>query len=249
MTTQTLSVPSCLNDIPLVRMQEYEQLPKDLDEFDKTIQAVSIFCNISIKEVKSMPMDVLNKVASILVKALSEKPKFESKFELNGIKYGFVPNMDDLTTGEFIDIENYNKAGDMYKTLSVLYRPITIEGQGGRYDIEPYNGKINDEFKMIPSGVAYGAMVFFWTIGADLLNSILKFLETNPRVQIPNTVFNKSGDGLALSTGYVREILQELIQLQNTPFQKPSFGPVTNQIWRTWKNKQSKNHLTKTDEQ
>ena len=102
---------------------------------------------------------------------------------------------------------------------------------------------------MIPSGVAYGAMVFFWTIGADLLNSILKFLETNPRVQIPNTVFNKSGDGLALSTGYEKEILQELIQLQNTPFQKPSFGPVTNQIWRTWKNKQSKNHLTKTDEQ
>ena len=46
-------------------------------------------------------------------------------------------------------------------SLSVLYRPITIEGQRGRYDIEPYNGKINDEFKMIPSGVAYGAMVFF----------------------------------------------------------------------------------------
>jgi hypothetical protein len=137
----------------------------------------------------------------------------------------------------------------MYKTLSVLYRPITIEGQGGRYDIESYNGKINEEFKMIPSGVAYGAMVFFWTIGADLLNSILKFLETNPRVQIPNTVFNKSGDGLALSTGYVREILQELTLLQNTPFQKPSFGLVTNQIWRTWKNKQSKNHLIKTDEQ
>lgn len=247
MTTQTISVPSNLNDIPLVRMQEYEQLPKDLDEFDKTIQAVSIFCNISIKEVKAMPMDALNKVAAILLKALSEKPKFETKFELNGIKYGFVPNMDELTTGEFIDIEYYNKAGDMYKTLSVLYRPITIEGQGGRYDIEPYNGKINEEFKLIPSGIAYGAMVFFWTIGTDLLSCIQKFLETNPRVQILNTVFNRNGDGLALSIGYVREILHELTQLQNTPFPKPSFGLVTKPIWQNWKSKQSKNHLN--DEQ
>lgn len=249
MTTQTLSVPSQLNDIPLARMQEYEQLPKDMDEFDKTIQAVSIFCNISIKEVKAMPMDVLNKVAAILVRALSEKPKFETKFELNGVQYGFVPNLDELTTGEFIDIENYNKAGEMYKTLSVLYRPITIEGQGGRYDIKPYDGKINEEFRMIPSGVAYGAMVFFWTIGIDLLNSILKFLETNPRVQIRSTVFNKNGDGLALSIGYVKEILQELTLLQNTPFIKPSFGPVTKATWRTWKNKQSKNHLNNNDEQ
>lgn len=249
MTTQTLSVPSQLNDIPLARMQEYEQLPKDMDEFDKTIQAVSIFCNISIKEVKAMPMDVLNKVTAIIVQALSEKPKFETKFELNGVQYGFVPNLDELTTGEFIDIENYNKAGEMYKTLSVLYRPIIIEGQGGRYDIKPYDGKINEEFRMIPSGVAYGAMVFFWTLGIDLLNSTLKFLETNPKVQIPNTAFNKSGDGLALSIGYVREILHELTLLQSTPFIKPSFGPVTKATWRTWKNKQSKNHLTKTDEQ
>lgn len=247
MTTQTISVPSNLNDIPLVRMQEYEQLPKDLDEFDKTIQAVSILCNISIKEVKAMPMDALNKVAAILLKALSEKPKFETKFELNGINYGFVPNMDELTTGEFIDIENYTKSGDMYKMLSVLYRPIIIEGQNGRYDIEPYNGKINDEFKLIPSGIAYGAMVFFWTIGIDLLNSILKFLETNPKVQIPNTAFNRNGDGLALSIGYVREILHELTQLQNTPFPKPSFGVVTKPIWQSWKNKQSKKHIN--DEQ
>jgi hypothetical protein len=249
MQTQTITVPSNLNDIPLIRMQEYEQLPKDMDEFEKTIQAVSIFCNISIKEVKAMPMDALNKVVSILMKALNDKPKFEATFELNGIKYGFVPNMDELTTGEFIDIENYNNKGDMYKTLSVLYRPINVEGQGGRYDIEPYNGKINEEFKMIPSGIAYGSMVFFWTIGIDLLNCILKFLETNPKVQIQNTIFNKSGDGLALSTGYVREILHELTQLQNTPFTKPSFGPVTKVIWRKSKNKPSINHLKPTDEQ
>jgi hypothetical protein len=79
---------------------------------------------------------------------LSESPELQPTFEYKGIKYGFVPNLDDLTTGEFIDIETYQKEPkDTYKVLSVLYRPITKEGQGNRYLIAPYKGEINEAFR------------------------------------------------------------------------------------------------------
>lgn len=244
---KTLIVPSSLNDIPLQQMLEYQQLNPELDDHEKSIQAVSIFCNISVKEVTQIPYEVLSRTVDLIKKALNEKPKFEPKFELNGVKYGFVPNLDELSTGSFVDIENYYKNNELYRVLSVLYRPITIEGQKGRYDIEPYKGKINEEFRLIPSGIAYGAMVFFWTLGIDLLNCTLKFLEENPKVQAMSTVSVTNGDGLVLSTGYVMEILQELTLLRNTPFTKPSFGVVTKPIWQNLRKKQSKKHIT--DEQ
>lgn len=242
-----LIVPTTLNEIPLVQMLEYEQLSNDMDEMDKVLNALSIFCNIAINDIKSIPMDAINKAIQILHTTLSQKPKFEAKFELNGIKYGFIPNIDELTTGEFIDIENYQKSKEMYKMMSALYRPIIIEGQNGRYEIAPYEGKVNEEFKMMPCGVAYGATLFFWNLGIDLLSCMKKFLVDNRKEQAMNTPLTKSGVGLDLSISSLTEILQDLTQLRDTPFTKPFFGLVTKQTWQSWKRKQSKKHIN--DEQ
>jgi hypothetical protein len=167
---------------------------------------------------------------------------------MNGIKYGFIPNMDELSTGEFIDIETYQKTpNDIWKVLSVLYRPISKEGQNGRYEIAPYNAELNADFKDMDCNTAFGALLFFWSLGIDLLSCTLTFLEENPKVQAMSMASVINGDGLVLSTGYVTEILQELTLLQNTPFIKPSFGVVTKPIWQNLKRKQSKKHIT--DEQ
>lgn len=239
-----LIVPTSLNEIPLVQMLEYEQLPNDMDEMDKVLNALSIFCNVSIKDIKNIPMDAINKAIQLLQTTLSEKPKFEPKFELNGVKYGFIPNIDELTTGEFIDIENYQKSKELYKMMSVLYRPIMIEGQHGRYEILPYDGNVNEHFKMMPCGVAYGATVFFWNLGIDLLTCMKKYLEKeNRREQVMNTPLQTNGVGLDSSISSLMEILQELTQLRDTPFTKPFFGLVTKQTWQSWKRKQSKNHI------
>ena len=238
-----LIVPTSLNEIPLVQMLEYEQLSNDMDEMDKVLNALSIFCNVSIKDIKNIPMDAINKAIQLLQTTLSEKPKFEPKFELNGVKYGFIPNIDELTTGEFIDIENYQKSKELYKMMSVLYRPVIIEGQGNRDDIMPYDGKVNEEFKMMPCGVAYGATVFFWSLGIDLLNCMKKYLVVNQREQVKNTPLIINGVGLDSSISSLMEILQELTQLRDTPFTKPFFGLVTKQTWQSWKRKQSKKHI------
>jgi hypothetical protein len=151
-----ITIPTHLCEVPLYKMVEYNSLPH-LEENERAIKAVSIFLGLTNKETARLPLKVLNKAIEHIKNILSESPELQPTFEYKGIKYGFVPNLDDLTTGEFIDIETYQKEPkDTYKVLSVLYRPITKEGQGNRYLIAPYKGEINEAFREMPSPEIFG---------------------------------------------------------------------------------------------
>jgi hypothetical protein len=249
MPKQKIVVPTTLDEIPLAVFQQYQQLPDDMVDVDRAMNAISIICNISLNEIAQMPLTAMNRVLELLKATLDEQPKFQQTFTLNGVKYGFIPNLDDLTTGEFIDIESYQKnPDDLWKTMSVLYRPITDEGQKGRYLIENYTGDMRPDFKMMPTGVAMGAMVFFYTIGAALLNYMAKYLETHPIPdKLRNMLSTKNGDGLDMSISYVTGISREWTSLSLCPFKKLCCGPLSKWTWQNWNEGQLKNKLS--DEQ
>ena len=231
-----ITIPTHLSEVPLYKMVEYNSLPHQ-EETERGIKAVSIFLGLTNQETARLPLKVLNRAVEHISKFLNETPELQPTFEHKGVKYGFIPNIDDITTGEFIDIENYQKEPkDTYKVLSVLYRPIIKEGQGKRYLIAPYKGEVNDQFKDMPSDVAFGAMLFFWGLGIDLLRSTLKYLEQKKEAQMKtNSV--KSGDGWGSSTYSLTEMLQNLDKLVNFPFTPLSCGVLTNPIWGNWKDK------------
>jgi hypothetical protein len=162
---------------------------------------------------------------------------------MNGIKYGFIPNMDELSTGEFIDIETYQKTpNDIWKVLSVLYRPITKEGQNGRYEITPYNAELNNDFKDMDCNTAFGALLFFWSLGIDLLNSTQKYLamvrrgEVSMKYDLP-----KNGDGLEWSTDLLTEVSSTLKKYIQNPFIPLVCGSLTKATLRRWNKKQLNN--------
>ena len=44
------------------------------------------------------------------------------------VKFGFMPKLDDISLGEFIDLDKYiSDWQQMHKALSVLYRPVVFE--------------------------------------------------------------------------------------------------------------------------
>ena len=231
-----ITIPTHLSEVPLYKMVEYNSLPH-LEENERAIKAVSIFLGLTNKETARLPLKVLNKAIEHIKNILSESPELQPTFEYKGIKYGFVPNLDDLTTGEFIDIETYQKEPkDTYKVLSVLYRPITKEGQGNRYLIAPYKGEINEAFREMPSDVAFGALLFFWRLEIDLLTYTLKSLDKKTVEQMKASL-QKNGVGWGSYTYSLQEMLQNLDKLVNFPFILLSCGGLTNQIWQIWKGK------------
>ena len=102
---------------------------------------------------------------------------------MHNVEYGFHPNLEAITIGEYADIEQYVQTGletNMHKIMGVLYRPI-VEEKDDIYTIEVYDSdsmKIRAEaFKKMKAKDVQSALVFFWTLGNELLKILEQFLE------------------------------------------------------------------------
>lgn len=235
--TKTILIPTSLKDVKLHQMLAYQGLKDDMDNTQRQLEAVSIFCELTMTEVMAMPFDVLTKAVERITLMLTQSPTFTPRIKMDGVEYGFIPNLDDMSVGEFIDIETYSKeTHDLWRVMSILYRPITISGQNKRYEIEPYNANLVSAFKDLDCNTAFGAMVFFWSLGIDLLNSIQKYLE-GPMGQRMKTALPKNGDGLEWSIDSLQEISYAWKMSIQKPFTPLCTGPLTKATLRKWNKK------------
>ena len=70
--------------------------------------------------------------------------KLKRIIEINGVEYGFHPDLDSISLGEYADIEQFIKNGidsSLPELMAVLYRPIKLK-KNDIYIIEPYDGDI-----------------------------------------------------------------------------------------------------------
>jgi hypothetical protein len=103
--------------------------------------------------------------------------------EVKGKRYGFHPNLDEITLGEFADIETFIKS-DIEKNLpelmAILYRPI-VEENNDVYTIKAYDGDISiraEEMKQMSAEQVQSALVFFWNfVNVLLMTSALSLTE------------------------------------------------------------------------
>lgn len=190
--TIEIKIPTDWSDVSIERYVKYNQAMKELeDEREIIIKTISILCNISEHIVEVMKLKDLKKIQVNLQKLIGKpvNKNIINKIDINGVKYGFHPNLDELTMGEFVDVETYAKENDIAKMMSVLYRPINKE-EGNRYNIEPYDfDKHSDnanQFQKLSINVGNAIAVFFWTLGKEQLKTFhqsSKLEEKNQSVQ------------------------------------------------------------------
>ena len=159
-----IQVPSSLSEITLEQYQKFAEINTD-DNQDSSFlmhKTVEIFCNLNLKDIAKIKyiyvQEILNDINNLFDKKQDLIPKFKHK----GVTYGFIPVLDDMTLGEYVDLdENFTNWETMHKAMTVLYRPITLD-KGDRYQIEEYDGLDNaDLMKGIPLDVVMGCMFFF----------------------------------------------------------------------------------------
>ena len=140
------------------------------------LRLLNLFTGKSIEQLMEYPLSELDKNYQQIVKVLNEKPKFQKTFILDGKEYGFIPNLEQMKSGEYIDLTN-NLGKDILASMAVMYRLITRKFKDV-YDIEKYKGTDDKEiFKNAPISVYLGAQVFFWNLTNDLLKLMPQFLE------------------------------------------------------------------------
>jgi hypothetical protein len=208
-----LVVPTSLDEITLEQYQRFARIEGD-EEFRQK-KMLEIFCQVPFSDLPKVRLVDATNVLTVLSKTLNQKPELTKFFELKGTKYGFIPALNDISLGEFVDLDNYMKDwATMHRAMAVLYRPVTKE-KGERYDIEDYTPDEDREelFKQMPVSVALGAMVFFYRLGNVLaqhtLSSLAKAVKTSTQGK-PSS--GNDGDGIPPSMLWLQEMSQSLRQ-------------------------------------
>jgi len=144
MTQVKITIPTKLSEIKLSQYQKFARTTKDSED-DKFIarQIVGIFCDIPDTVVGQIKAKDFESIVTDITNVLSIKPEFKTKFVLDGVKYGFIPDLEDITVDEKADLDTYLSDMDkMDKAMAVMYRPIIAENKRG-YLIEEYMEEIN----------------------------------------------------------------------------------------------------------
>jgi len=216
-----INVPDSLSEITLAQYQKFEKLNTEENK-DSTFllqKMVEIFCGLQLKEVATIKYKSVQVIANHLNKVFDVKHSLVPTFTLNGIDYGFIPVLDDMTLGEYIDLdESLGDWQNMHKAMSVLYRPITYK-KGHKYQIEEYKGT-NDTMLQAPLDVVFGAMVFFYSLSNELMTIILSYLqkEANNLTIQQQELLEANGVGISRSMQLVKEMLPNLTKLQSSMF-------------------------------
>jgi len=193
-----------------------------LETTDDPVKRVQAVTGLSFAEIRKMPQVLIVEAnAHIDMLQRQEVAKHQPIIELNGVEYGFIPDWEAFSAGEWIDMETYTT--DFWKTphkaMSILYRPIDRKW-GDKYTIAPYTAKEDAEvFYDMPAPLVAGALLFFWTSETKQLNALKSSL-TRMATEVMSLV--QSGAGIPSSTPWLVRTYSKWTRLRNYLWGTPS---------------------------
>ena len=205
-----IRIPTTLNEITLGQYQEYAKL-QDLTETDLQLKTIEIFCNVPEVVVRNMKATDIVEICNIINNMFDTKHQLISMFKINGVEYGFIPSLEDMSFGEYVDLDTFIGDNDnLHRAVNVLYRPIEHR-KGNRYTIKDYDPNTSEIAKDMPLDAVLGAVVFFYNLGKDLSTVMLNSLDKkNEQTLAEYLTSQPNGGGTIQSMDYLTEILQNL---------------------------------------
>jgi len=207
-----ISVPDTLSDITLGQYQRFLKIQEtEKDQLVLGSKMIEIFCNVPYGNMIEYRMSHINRISKKITDIFQEEtPNLIRHFKANKIEFGFIPNLDEMTFGEYVDLDTYFKDWDnMHLAMSVLYRPV-IQKYNDRYIIEKYKADNKIDFKQMPLDVCFSSIVFFYNLGNDLSKTMLDYLKPQERATLlQSQILEQSGDGINQFMHSLKEILQD----------------------------------------
>jgi len=205
-------VPTSLSEITLDQFRRF--LSSEQKNAGSTFQmqkCVEIMCDIDLQSIATIKYTDVKSIYDHIVNLFKEEQELIPTFKMDGVEYGFIPELDDISLGEYIDLdENITSWETMHKAMSVLYRPITHKKEE-RYDIEKYKGlQYSDRFRNMPVDVALGANFFLFNLGIELLEVTLNYSKEEPTMTLAEKeTLLVNGAGFKASLDSLKEMLHE----------------------------------------
>ena len=207
-----INVPTSLSEITLRQYQKFLKIAEENPEGNfLDAKMIEIFCGIPLSDSYKLKMVSVTAIIDILNSMLEVKPNHVERFTLNGVEYGFIPDLDEMSLGEYVDLDNNaSKWESMHIAMNVLYRPI-VTSKVGKYNIEEYTTSNPEKMLDMPLDAALGSLFFFYHLGLELskhtiLSSNLEEVEEFQEQLTSET----NGVGINQFMVSLTEILQDL---------------------------------------
>ena len=207
-----IEIPTKLSDITLGQYKRFLNIQKQTEESHfLNAKAIEIFCDVELKNVMRLKMADFDKITNRINSLFEQKPKLVQRFKIDSVEYGFHPQLDELTLGEYIDVDTYIADWEnMEKTMNVLYRPIENKLKD-RYSIKEYNVDTSDNLLAMPMDAVLSSIFFLWNLGIDLSKTILNYSEMGEEMNLTHQqILAENGDGISQYTHSLMGILQDL---------------------------------------
>lgn len=227
-----LFIPTDLSEITLEQYQYLMKITNVKDEEEISARKmISVLCKIPLSAVLKLEVSSVLDITSKFSKMFEKyDQQLIHRFKLAGTEFGFIPHLESMSWGEYMDAEKYmSDWQSMHNAMAVLFRPI-VKAKGDKYSIEEYESSINyaEVMKGMPLNVAISANVFFWTLGAELLEGTMNFLaeqmkemnQEEKEIIAKELNLDKGGDGIQAYMQQQKEMLQSSMKLLNFPFIK-----------------------------
>tara|TARA_R110000764_G_scaffold5943_1_gene22930 strand:+ start:418 stop:1071 length:654 start_codon:yes stop_codon:yes gene_type:complete len=209
----SLIVPNKLSEITLRQYRKFIKISENnTDPYFLQCKMIEIFCHLDGKSVRLLKVADADKIVNIINEMFEAKPRLIRTFKLSGIEYGLIPQLDDMSLGEYIDLDtNIGNWDNMLIAMNVLYRPISKK-IGEKYLIKEYDIETKERLTDIPIDIVLGVVFFLHNLGIELSKVMMDYLEQHQKdSSMHKQIFQENGDGIkAFSQDSLKEILEDL---------------------------------------
>ena len=178
-----------------INVRQYQQLAKvlevqDASEIEIKVSTIAALTELTEAKIGKIKLSDIDEVYNYLVNLPAINEELYLIIEVDGVEYGFNPDLKNITTAEFTDIDTYLQAGvsdNLHKVLPILYRPV-VDYKNGKYRIEEYDyQKAIERAELFRDNVSIntvnGAAVFFYALGQEYQQIILHSLEVQAKME------------------------------------------------------------------
>jgi len=199
------------SNLQKIKLSNYQKVVKQKDNEDEGL-ILALLLGVTMDTIRNLKQKDLAQLAEEVREGFEAEPQFIDRFTLDGIEYGFIPKLDDITYGENKDLSSYISNWEtMHNAMAVAYRPIK-QRLGNKYLIEDYEGssKYADIMKSAPLNVVLGMQVFFYNLTKELLKAIPNYLERE--VEGRPQISQENGEVIKKYIHSLKETLKDLNQ-------------------------------------
>jgi len=150
---------------------------------EDTVSQIQAITGLKRDDIRKIDVTQIEKIVTAYAEGLKNDEKvFKQFIEIDGVKFGFHPNLKSMTFGEWLDLSELSKnfPHQLPELMCILYRPVTAE-INLQYKIEDYDSDVHlkyaPQMRQLNLANVNAALLFFSTLRNDLVNSTPEYLE------------------------------------------------------------------------